>query len=77
VQSACGYRMNVFAYPFGCYSKETQKILSDMGYKAILTCKGGINVFKKGSSDGLYDIMRYNRHGKADTKEFFKKIKVL
>lgn len=77
VQSACGYRMNVFAYPFGCYSKETQKILSDMGYKAILTCKGGINVFRKGSSDGLYDIMRYNRHGKADTKEFFKKIKVL
>lgn len=77
VQTACGCKMNVFTYPFGCYSKETQKILSEMGYKAIMTCKGGINVFKKGSVEGLFDIMRYNRPGKAVTKEFFKKIKVL
>lgn len=76
VQNACGYRMNVFTYPFGCYSSATVGILSELGYRAFLTCKGGINVFTKGDTHGLDCIMRYNRSGKADTDTFFTRIGV-
>lgn len=77
IYEACGFKTNVFTYPFGCYSTGTKDILHELGYRAILTCKGGINVFTKGKTDGLDCVMRYNRHGKSDTKEFFEKIKVL
>lgn len=76
VQEACGCRMNVFAYPFGCYSAETYEILARLGYKAVLTCKGGINTFYKGKSDGLNAIMRYNRPGNRNTESFFRSIGV-
>ncbi len=76
VQDACGYRMNVFAYPFGCYSKDTGKILAKLGYRAILTCQGGINTFRKGDASKLSEIMRYNRSGRTDTETFFRKIGV-
>lgn len=71
VRRACGYVMDVFTYPFGCYSKETPSILQDLGYRAILTCKGGVNVFYKGKTDGLRTIMRYNRSGTLSTQAFF------
>ncbi|MCI8413096.1 MAG: polysaccharide deacetylase family protein [Clostridia bacterium] len=76
IKSACGVSPDVFTYPFGCYSNETGKILAKLGYRAVMTCKGGINVFSKGSAAGLDCIMRYNRPGKADTKAFFAKIGV-
>ena len=71
LQKASGARVNVFTYPFGCYSAETNGILQSLGYRAVLTCKGGINTFYKGSRDGLYGIMRYNRSGNLSTHDFF------
>ncbi|MDE6399101.1 MAG: polysaccharide deacetylase family protein, partial [Clostridiales bacterium] len=76
LRGACGYTVNVFTYPFGCYSRETNGILQKLGYRAVLTCKGGINVFRKGSTEGLYGIMRYNRTGKTPTEKFFASIEI-
>ena len=74
LEYACKNRVNVFTYPFGSYSAATSEILCSLGYDAILTCKGGINVFRKGSRDGLDRVMRYNRPGNSDTYRFMKKI---
>ena len=76
LRGACGYTVNVFTYPFGCYSRETNGILQKLGYRAVLTCKGGVNVFRRGSTEGLYGIMRYNRTGTADTERFFASVKI-
>lgn len=76
IKSACGCSVNVFTYPFGCYSKETGDILARLGYRAMLTCKGGINKFTRGKSDGLDSVMRYNRSGNLTTARFFASIKV-
>lgn len=76
VQKSCGCRMNVFTYPFGCYSAETNGILKKLGYRAVLTCKGGINTFYKGSDEGLDGILRYNRSGTLSTRRFFDRIGV-
>lgn len=76
VFSATDRKMNVFAYPFGCYSADTARILNALGYRAALTCKGGINTFRKGSTDGLQSIMRYNRSGNESTEAFFRRIGV-
>lgn len=76
IESASGQKVDVFTYPFGVYSDGAEETLSSLGYRAILTCKGGINVFRKGSTRELKNIMRYNRSGTADTESFFKSIKV-
>lgn len=74
IKESCGYSTEVFTYPFGCYSGGTNEILHSLGYRAILTCKGGINVFRKGSAEGLDRIMRYNRSGHISTEKFFSSV---
>ncbi len=76
IEKACGCTVNVFAYPFGCYSKATPDILRKLGYRAVLTCKGGVNTFYKGRTDGLFSVMRYNRRGNMSTQRFFAKLPV-
>lgn len=71
IANACNADVNVFAYPFGSYSAGTVEILRKLGYRAMLTCKGGINTFRKGDPSGLTEIMRYNRPGTVDTQTFF------
>lgn len=76
VKSCCGKNTDVFTYPFGYCSGSTAEILSKLGYRAILTCKEGINVFKKGDTSALMKIMRYNRSGNISTEKFFAKLKI-
>lgn len=74
IKEACGSTANVYVYPFGFYSRGCADILTRLNYRAILTCKGGINVFKKGSTEGLDAVMRYNRPGNMSTSEFFRRV---
>lgn len=76
IERASGQKVDVFTYPFGVYSDGAEETLTALGYRAILTCKGGINVFRRGSTRELKNIMRYNRSGNADTVSFFRSIKV-
>lgn len=70
----CGVTFSAYAYPYGCYSGETPKILRELGYRTVLTCNSGMNVVKRGDANYLMALKRWNRPSKYSTKEFFEKI---
>ena len=76
LQQECGFTSQVFAYPFGKYSKESENILRDIGFKAFLTCNEGINKVCKGDPTVLSHLKRINRTGLLSTEEFFSKFKI-
>ena len=76
LQQECGFTSNVFAYPFGEYSKESEKILRNIGFKAFLTCNEGINIVYKGNPAVLSHLKRINRTGLLSTEDFFNKFKI-
>jgi len=59
-----------YAYPFGAYSKESERILRDLGYDTIFTCYEKVNRLIKGDSAKLSRLYRINRDGTLGTKEF-------
>lgn len=63
-----------FAYPYGYYSKETPGILRELGYQAVLTCNSGLNYVRRGDSNYLMALKRWNRPSKYTTREFFEKV---
>lgn len=64
------------AYPFGAYSKDTVKILQDLGFKALVTTNAGINKISRTESDDIFALKRVNRpHGKVDLDEVFAEYK--
>ena len=71
----CGFRTEVFAYPFGRYSALSEKVLRELGFKAFLTCNEGINKLKKGDTKALSHLKRVNRSGNLTTYQFFQKLK--
>lgn len=70
-----GFTPNFFAYPFGRYSSETEKIIKENGFSAALTCYETKNV-PHSNNEWLYKLGRFNRSGKISTAEFFKKIRI-
>ena len=62
------------AYPFGSYSKESAKILSDEGIKMMFTCEEKVNVIKKAESEWLFGLGRYNRPEGISSESFFEKM---
>ena len=76
LRQECGFTSQVFAYPFGKYSKESENILRDIGFKAFLTCNEGINKVCKGDPTVLSHLKRINRTGLLSTEEFFSKFKI-
>lgn len=75
-KNECGFNTEVFAYPFGAYSKESEKILRKNGFKAFLTCNEGINKVQKGNDSVLSHLKRINRNGNFTTYEMFKKFNI-
>lgn len=63
-----------FTYPFGKFNKDTEKIVKDMGFSAILTCEERINIIDINNKDFLYRLGRFNRPHNITTEEFFKNI---
>lgn len=59
-------------YPFGAFSRESENILRQLGFKAALTCNEGINQITQNSN--LFYLKRYNRPSGKSTESFFKKI---
>lgn len=56
-----GIVSNVYAYPYGAYSRSSDSILRDCGIKMTLSCSEGVNRVTKSSN--LYLMRRYNRSG--------------
>lgn len=73
LKNDCGFSTDVFAYPFGVYSKESEEILKNLGFKAFLTCNEGINKVTFNDKSALSHLKRINRTGKLDTETFFQK----
>ena len=65
-------RPNTFTYPFGSRSEESIQILKDIGFDAALTCREGINYIKKGDTDTLFHLKRFNRPYGVSSQEYFK-----
>jgi peptidoglycan/xylan/chitin deacetylase (PgdA/CDA1 family) len=66
------YKPNIFTYPFGRYTDETEKIIKDSGFLVAFTCYEKRNV-PKINDNWLYRLGRYNRSGKYSTEKFFSK----
>ena len=62
-----------FAYPHGLYSKETEKVINDLGFKVTLLQQEGKNYITK-DKKSLLNLKRYERKASEKTEEFFAKI---
>lgn len=58
IEKKCGINEKVFCYPYGMYSKTTERLLEEMGYNITLTTEEGMNYLEEGSS--LKKLKRIN-----------------
>ncbi|MDE5741519.1 MAG: polysaccharide deacetylase family protein [Oscillospiraceae bacterium] len=63
-----------FAYPYGFISEESVPILSEIGFKALLTCYEKPNYISRDDPECLLHINRYNRPAGVSTEEFMEKL---
>lgn len=68
-----GVTPTVFALPFGVKSKQTEKILEEMGFKIILTCEEKINTINF-QQELPIKLKRFNRANKYSTYDFYSKL---
>lgn len=72
-ESITGYKPIIYTYPFGEYTKESEEILREMGFKASLCCTEGMNYINH-DPECLFLLKRWNRSGEISTEEFFDEI---
>ena len=68
----CGISPNAFAYPFGAYNQDAEKIISEMGFRAVLTTDWGVNKVSQCGVDTLLHLKRAERCHGAASENFFK-----
>ena len=66
---SCGFKPNVFTYPYGLCTDETAKIVKAAGFEATLGCEEGVNVID--SEKSLYGLKRFTRPFGESSEEFF------
>lgn len=62
-----------YTYPFGSLSKESEKLMRDMGFLCTLGCEEGINLVTR-DPECLYQMKRYNRPAGVSTERFMAKM---
>jgi len=60
ILSITGNSPNTFTYPYGRYNDKIETIIKNLGFKATLTCKFGVNVIDN-DPDTLYSLKRIRR----------------
>lgn len=70
----CNFAPYAYAYPFGSYCEESEKVLKKSGFLATLSCTEGINIITRNNPDCLYLLKRYNRDGVPTSENFLRKI---
>lgn len=73
IMEIANYTPCTFTYPFGSYSKDSEAVLKELGFKAALTCAEVINEIDTQNTEWLYKIGRFNRSGTYSTSSFFSK----
>lgn len=67
------YLPTTYTYPYGAVSKDSIKIIKELGFKASFSCSSGINYITK-DIDCLYMLKRNNRTSNANREKFFSKL---
>jgi len=57
----------IFAYPYGAFSAEADKILRESGYIVSVTTEPGINTVTSGDKESLYLMMRISMDGRSES----------
>ncbi len=68
-----GVTPNTIAYPFGYYTKNSEVLTKEMGFKASLTCSQKVNRISR-DPECLYKLGRYLRPPGKSSASFFKNI---
>jgi len=71
MEEKTGYVPVAYTYPYGFISKESNQILTDMGFLATLSCYTGVNMLS-GNKEELYELKRFNRPNGINQELFFK-----
>lgn len=74
LEEKTGKAPETFTYPYGKISPEAEAALKDMGFKAALTCKAGMN-YLTGDPEQLFELHRFNRPTGLSTGLFMLRIK--
>lgn len=61
-----------YTYPFGACSKESERVLKEMGFLCTLGCEERMNTVTR-DPDCLYEMGRYNRAAGVSTESYMKK----
>ena len=59
-----------FTYPYGIISEESLDVVKALGFQASLSCYEKKNTIRRGDSDCLYLLNRYNRPSGVNTDSF-------
>lgn len=65
-----GVSPSVFAYPFGALCNESKPLLTEMGFRVILTCEEKVNTFSPGMEEPVV-VKRFNRAHRYSTYEYY------
>lgn len=71
----CSIDATTFVYPFGSISDCSLELVKELGFKASFSCRQKINILSH-DPNCLYQLGRFNRSGKYDTKTIMQKIKI-
>jgi len=74
LEEKAGVEPTAFAYPFGAYYKDSQEMLSSLGYQMIFTTDAKINRIKAGESSQLLSLGRFNRESEWTSKQMIEAI---
>ena len=66
-----GQECRVFTYPYGRWSRESEEILQEIGFRATLTCDFGVNLLTR-DTDCLFALKRICRSHGADLAALLK-----
>ena len=72
IETETGTLPTAFAYPFGAVSKETPKIVRELGFACTLTCAQQISSVSR-DPESLYGLGRFLRPSGGTSKDFFEK----
>lgn len=72
-ENYCGFKPNVFTYPFGAHDESSDRLVKNCGFSASLGVEGKPNYIVEGDTDCLYYLNRYNRPSFVSTEDFMEK----
>lgn len=74
LNDACGFKPNVFTYPYGMECDNAKRLVKNLSFSASMGVCEKPNYIIKGDPECLFDLNRYNRPSGINTADFFSPI---